>query len=450
MKKLNQLLTVGILFIAGIINAQMMLEYHVEAGDTVGLPLNGTVNVTVNWGDGSVESFNTAEVQTHIYDVAGPQTVTITGSLTHFGSPAIGTGNLELTKVHSWDGLGLTDLSYAFYGAKNLIEVPSILPTSGVTDLTWMFYTAFIFNQDIKDWDVSTVTKMSHMFNNARAFDQDIEDWDVSNVTHMGGMFASAYDFNQPLNEWDVYNVINMSYMFTITGEFNQPLDEWEVYNVINMEGMFDRTHAFNQPLDAWDVSNVLRMKRMFWNAKVFNQSLASWDISGAGTMENMMTEVTLCTDNYDATLISWAAQLSNSSKILDFDGGFSQYSSASEVARMTLDKNTWTDGGFTNSPVKCPATARASAFAIAEEFTADLISVFPNPAQDVLHIDWSAMGIESADVEILSSNGLLVDIKHIDSSTGDFIDVSVLDRGAYILNVKTEGDSFVKRFVKQ
>ncbi|HSY61292.1 MAG TPA: hypothetical protein VK796_05415, partial [Cytophaga sp.] len=149
MAKTKLLLTTFILLLAFVVQAQMVLEYDiVPANPTISLPLYGTVNVSVDWGDGSaVQTFTTAGDKNHTYTSMGTQTVTITGTLTHFGSTANFSNKKRLTKVHSWDGLGLTSLSNAFYSAISLIEVPSALP-SGVTDLSYMFYSATLFNQD--------------------------------------------------------------------------------------------------------------------------------------------------------------------------------------------------------------------------------------------------------------------------------------------------------------
>ncbi|MCK5535653.1 MAG: hypothetical protein KAI79_02440, partial [Bacteroidales bacterium] len=59
--------------------AQMILQYDgILASGTITLPLAGTVNVDVDWGDGNSETVTTADPLNHTYASGGNYTVTIT------------------------------------------------------------------------------------------------------------------------------------------------------------------------------------------------------------------------------------------------------------------------------------------------------------------------------------------------------------------------------------
>ncbi len=73
---------------------------------TIGLPLNGTVNVTVDWGDGSSNPYVTGGVKTHSYANAGPWTVSVTGAVTHFGTASANANAAALTAVTAWETSG--------------------------------------------------------------------------------------------------------------------------------------------------------------------------------------------------------------------------------------------------------------------------------------------------------------------------------------------------------
>lgn len=394
--------------------AQMVLEYNIPAANTkINLPLNGVVRVAINWGDGSpleyVGSIPKDMGVIHWYNTAGTKTVTITGTFNQFGTNPV--GSTYLTKVLSWDGVGLTSLANAFVACNMLTSVPNSLPST-VTDLssmfqgcssfnlpigTWntinvtnmssMFANCGSFNQPIGSWNTANVTNMNAMFYGATAFNQSIGTWNTSNVTNMNAMFYKASRFNQPIDTWNTANVTDMGLMFYFASRFNQPIGTWNTAKVTNMGGMFRYTDNFNQPIGSWNTAKVTNMARMFdgcfyfnqdislWNtANVtdmsnmfntvyhFNQNLALWNVANVNDFNGMFDYVTLCTVNYDALLNSWAAQ--NVKTGQTFSGGYSIYSPASSTARAVLTSTkSWviTDGGLGNGGLSSNITGASS-----------------------------------------------------------------------------------------
>ena len=279
----------------------MTLDTTLSDDNTVVLRLGGLFDVTVNWGDGtSVQTF-TSDGDTepsHVYANEGTYTIQISGTLERFGAydsdgsadPWMGVN--MVTTVTNFGTLGIKSLVDAFYGAENLIQVPTELPAS-VTDLKYMFWGAEVFNHDIGGWDVSNVTNMSDMFHFATAFNQDIGGWDVSNVTDMSMMFFIASAFNQDIGGWDVSNVTNMSDMFHFAEVFNQDIGGWDVSNVTGMSAMFFGATAFNQDIGGWDVSNVTDMSMMFFIASAFNQDIGRWNVLNVTDMSGMFFSAT-------------------------------------------------------------------------------------------------------------------------------------------------------------
>ena len=263
-----------------------------STGTTMELPLQGTVSVVVNWGDGTLDTITTSGNASHTYAAEGIYTIGIRGNLTQFGNGGFYTSVEKIDSVASWGNLGLLSLSGAFAGGyntipSNIISVPDSIP-SLVTNTSKMFSYATSFNQDIGSWNVSSVKNMSWMFFSASSFNQDISFWDVSSVIDMSRMFNLASAFNQNINSWDVSSVTNMSFMFYGATSFNKPLNTWNVSLVTSMRSMFEGTLAFNQDISSWDVISVTDMRSMFYGADIFNQDISSWDVSSVTDMFTM------------------------------------------------------------------------------------------------------------------------------------------------------------------
>ncbi|MHC5121734.1 MAG: BspA family leucine-rich repeat surface protein [Planctomycetota bacterium] len=292
-------------------------------GSTVTLALAGTVDATIDWGDGSEPNHvTTPGPHVHDYGTDGIYTVSVTGSAGAYNSRDNGSGGgwkpyedeAKLISVDNWGKLGFTSMSNAFYQCENLLSVPNTSDgLESVTDMSGMFSAAFTFNSDISGWDISSVTDMSNMFGGASAFNQDIGSWDTSSVTDMGDMFGGAHSFNQDIGEWDTSSVTNMesmlagvhlfnrdiggwdtssvtdmNYMFYNASSFNQDISGWNTSSVTRMHWMFGGASSFNQDISGWDTSNVIQMNFMFHTALAFNQNIGGWDTSSVTSMSGM------------------------------------------------------------------------------------------------------------------------------------------------------------------
>jgi surface protein len=286
---------------------------------TIGVPLAGTVNCTINWGDGLSDTYTTAGVKTHTYagGTTGTVTVTISGTLTTWGGQSGITAAQQqaLTRVESIGfQLGLTSISRAFQNTSvNLVYISPQMPpditdmsfafqgsatqadlrtlnVSNITNMQGLFFRSTSVGPQIEGWDVSKVTNVEQMFGDSR-FNRPFDGCNWASLTSMFRMFAAVAtssvqngtSFNQPINNWNVSNVTNMSQMFALVRNenagsfvnFNQPIGNWDVSNVTNMSYMFGHvggtsswqqpyTRPFNQPLNTWNVSNVTNMEGMF------------------------------------------------------------------------------------------------------------------------------------------------------------------------------------------
>jgi surface protein len=202
-------------------------DTNLGEGTTVTLALTGTVDATIDWGDGTINDVNTPGPHVHDYGIDGLYTVVVTGTVAGYNSGTNG-GDIseprKLVSVTRWGQTGFTSMANAFQYCDNLISVPvDLAGLEDVNDMSQMFSGALSFNQDIGGWDTSGVSDMRSMFSGARSFNQNIGNWDTSNVTDMWGMFSGATAFDQDLSGWCVRNILLKPGGF----DFSTPLS-WE------------------------------------------------------------------------------------------------------------------------------------------------------------------------------------------------------------------------------
>jgi surface protein len=283
------------------------------------LGLWGEVDVQVDWGDGSTDNVSAAGPFPHTYTTSGRYTITVSGSLTGFGQDPLNldlplSGSQYLRAVRSFGELGITSLSFAFWGSTNLVDVPETLPAT-VTDMSGMFSEASSFNGDVSGWDTGLVTSMRIMFQGASSFNGDVSGWDTSAVTDMSYMFSYASSFNQSLNSWDTGSVTDMSSMFHVASSFNGDVSGWDTGLVTDMSYMFSEATAFNQNVNSWDTGSVTSMNSMFANATAFNGDVSDWDTGSVTTMSGMFANATA----FNGDVSDW-----DTGSVTDMSGMFS------------------------------------------------------------------------------------------------------------------------------
>jgi len=259
----------------------LVFDTSLEAGEQVTLPLQGTVDCNVDWGDGTDDAYTTADDKTHTYGSGGVYTVRITGTLTQFGKSAGGTyaNVLKMTECQSFGDVGLTNINGAFIGAANLTVAPAALPAA--------------------------VTNLRQTFDGCTSFNQDIGGWNTANVTGMFGVFAGATSFNQELGSWNVANSTTFNGIFNGATAFQGAgLDQWGISGLVGAGGLNDfatgctfTTANYDALLIAWEAAKAgyrADLSPNFGNSKYTGSSAASaaraalvsygWTITDGGT----------------------------------------------------------------------------------------------------------------------------------------------------------------------
>jgi surface protein len=284
----------------------LRLVYDVSANQTIGLYLSSP-NVTINWGDGSSNSFVSVGALnvSYTYNSAGTYTINIDGSLNGFGnapgSISYAAGIERLVEVNSFGSVGLTYCN--FQGATNLTVVPTSIPSS---------------------------------------------------ITNAYGMFKGCTSLNDSrLTDWVVSNITTMTFMFSDCTAFNKPIGNWNVGNVVNTSDMFSNATAFNQDISNWNVSNNTTMKNMFLNASSFNQNIGSWQITGLNpavyteSAEQMFDNCGLSEGNFNSILYGWSQKSVNRNVILGASNVYYSASLGTQGYNTLVNSYGWTINTF-------------------------------------------------------------------------------------------------------
>lgn len=352
---------------------------------------------------------------------------------------------IQLTATDSPNLSNVTDASFMFHNAHNFLGAPSMQnwDTSHIQNFMFMFahqgdYPAAIDNFDtpyISTWNTSSAINFNSMFFNRKNFNQPLNTWNTSNATNMGWMFASCLKFNQRLDNWDTSKVTDMSFMFHFIPVFNQPLKSWNTSNVVNFGHMFHGCTSFNYNLDTWDLTKTTSTDTMFSGASSFNQSLASWNLAVLNEASSFLSNSGLSCENYSKSLAGWADNPNTANNV---NMGFViplQYAANAVNKRNILIGKGWSFNG--DVPGSC-------FLATSEVGLRKKGSIYPNPAQDNIHIE-SIHDAQS--FKILDASGRIVDSGNTDS---EMINVSALPKGNYILQIVSRENIENFKFIKK
>ncbi len=378
--------------------------WQATAGDrTITMPVIGAAGTyTINWGDGSTDTYDGPGDRSHTYESAGRYVVLASSNITGIrlgGDPANAkqllsieqwgdarwssmksafahTGDVAHNAADSPDLSGVTDMSSMFLHAGISGANLSSWDTSSATDMTDMFQSATSFSGDISGWDTSSVTDMKGMFADTRSFSGDISGWDTSSVADMSYMFYGATSFDGDISGWDVSSVTNMLNMFQGATSFDGDISGWDVSSVTNMEGALAAATSFNANLSPWNVSSVTDMSRMFSGAYAFNGDLSGWDTSSVTNMGRMFHNAFA----FNGDVSGWdTSSVTNMGRMFavatSFDGDVSGWNTSSVTAMSSMFDNAYAFNGDLSSWDVSGVADMSRMFFAATSFNANLSS---------------------------------------------------------------------------
>jgi len=200
-------------------------------------PTSGTYNYTVEWGDGTVESFTGNTNRTHDYGIAGTYTVRVTGKFTgnfYFNNTNDDTKIIKVL-THTLD-LGQR-LDNAFYGCSNLTEL------------------------NVSNWDTSNIGPANFFANGCSSLTSlDVSGWDTSNFTSLGGFIQGCTNLqNLDVSNWDTSNVTSFAaFAQSCTNLQSLDVSGWNTSSANTFGNfMFNCSSITTLDISGWDTSNV-------------------------------------------------------------------------------------------------------------------------------------------------------------------------------------------------
>ena len=289
---------------------------------TIEIPSTGTVNYTIDWGDGTVQA-STANLPSHTYSSAGSYKVKIisTGVYRPYVNQNT-TLRYTLKKVEITENANLgTNLEAAFFRLDNLHTFKcAFSATSSVTNFKAMFNRCNTLSQ-IDVFDTSSGTNFEGFFFSNRT--GSFPSLNTSSATSLSNMFR------------EVFTVIELPYLDTSNVQFFSYT--WRYCNISTFPSFYDFSSATNL-YGAWSGSSALQNfpADMFDStgtlaSNAFNSAFNGCSLT-ATSIENILTSL----DTNGATGIQ-----------LHINGGsnasYSTWSSAAQTALTNLQNKSWT-----------------------------------------------------------------------------------------------------------
>ncbi|GAB5525207.1 MAG: hypothetical protein Roseis2KO_30790 [Roseivirga sp.] len=251
--------------------------------------------------------------------------------------------------ISGWDVSSGWDFEEMFQETEAFNQPIGNWNLAGATRIRRMFQESEAFDQPLDNWRFPALLQLEQVFRKAEVFNQDLNSWEVGHIIAMQDLFEEAVMFNGDIIGWDVSNVVDFGSMLNETA-FNQDISGWDVSSGEDFSSMFDESPDFNQDLSGWDMSNATTVSNMFDDATSFDQDLSSWQLTNVTSFGNMVRRSGLSVANYDALLISLAAQDVVGSVYFDVEN--LRYC-AGDAARQSLINKGW---DFRNDDTSCMA----------------------------------------------------------------------------------------------
>lgn len=304
-------------------------------------------NITVEWGDGSVETFNTTGNKDHLYASTGLKTIKISGSFVANGRIVVRRSPTNAAQIYSTSVIphipNLTSFQDAFR-SQTALDYLAPLPerlfanNPQLTGFRGCFLGCAFDGPDIPTGLFANnvnVTDFTSCFSQIETLTSIPAGLFANNVNVT--TFASCFGNSYILTEIPTGLFTNNPLVTSFAGCFNEA-------------GIFSETSSLTIPVGLFDNNlNVTSFASCFQSANLTTvpSGLFANNVN-VTTFNGVFNNLTLTTESYSNLLINIASNAAARLNNVAFGGGGSKYNLAGADARAILAAKPWTitDGG--------------------------------------------------------------------------------------------------------
>jgi len=296
------------------------------ASEVFTFPASGTVNVNVDWGDGSsVETFTSTPIS-HTFATAGTYNVRVSGTIDDFKVDGSGQEARFAGDV-IWAGLafdGTVNLSNAFRDSDITTLDGRGMDLSACTSLYYAFENcSSLTTLDVSSWDLSACTTLDSTFYNCSSLTTlDVSSWNLSVCTSLESAFRACSSLTSlDVSSWNLSACTTLIYAFR------------------------DCSSLTSLNASSWGLSSCTTLGYAFYNcSSLTSLNVSSWDLSACTVFTNAFYGCALDQTTVDAILARCVAGGQTGTIRLDIDGGTNSPPSTTGLAdKATLESRGWT-----------------------------------------------------------------------------------------------------------
>ena len=308
-------------------NLTYQLPFPLSQNDTIRLPFapitytespTFNLDITVNWGDGTTDVYNTnpvnfpADAPQHTYATPGTYDVIITPngrgiegwSYTASQTDAKTLGSPKLTDIKQWGdmvfGVPSGSLNAGFNGSRYWYECLNLGPIDAVDtpmivgeivqspQSNWGSRRSFELglpkDQNItrlNDWDLRSLKRLDGLFRYCDTFNGNVENWYMPNMERMWQCFDFT-DFQGDVSKWNTDNLGEMISLFGNCSDFNSDCST----KTVTRKAVYNsgRSGNYKEFTDtAWNMDNAYQLNGMFDGCTSFDNGGNSQGLNGWG-----------------------------------------------------------------------------------------------------------------------------------------------------------------------